>query len=193
MLMLLQICVSMNFSLRRILVIWQRMNLFTTGKYRQTNSKEAVMIQKTLAGVCLLLFLGFAVESAHALCVKVPKANVRSGPGTGYEIIWEVYKYMPFRKMGVSLSGEWYAVGDVDGDVNWIHRSLLTGSYDCAVVKTAQVNIRSGPGTNYPKASFSPAKQYHTFKVLKKKGKWYKLRDEWGDTGWIHKNFLWIN
>ena len=62
---------------------------------------------------------------------------------------------MPFSKVGVSLSGEWYAVKDVDGDVNWMHKDLLTGKYKCAVVKTEEVNIRTGPGTRYSKSGIA--------------------------------------
>jgi SH3-like domain-containing protein len=99
---------------------------------------------------------------------------------------------MPFLKVGVSLSGEWYAVRDVDGDVNWMHKRLLTNKYKCAVVKTDDVNIRTNPGTNYPKSSLSPAKKYYSFKVLKRKGMWVRVEDNWGGIGWIKRNYLWI-
>lgn len=140
-------------------------------------------------GIILSMFI---VRYSNALCVKAQKANLRDGPGTNYEIVWEVYKYMPFLKVGVSLLGNWYAVRDVDGDVNWIHKGLVTNRYHCAVVKTEEVNVRTGPGTKYSKSYSSPAKKYYSFKVLKRKGIWVKVRDEWGDTGWIHRNYLWI-
>jgi SH3-like domain-containing protein len=140
-------------------------------------------------GIILSLFV---LRYANALCINTEKANVRTGPGTNYEVIWEVYKYMPFMKVGVSLSGEWYAVKDVDGDVNWIHKRLLTNKYKCAVVKTEDVNVRTGPGTKYSKSFSNPAKKYHTFKVLKRKGAWVRVQDEWGSTGWIKRNYLWI-
>lgn len=44
----------------------------------------------------------------------------------------------------------------------------------------------------YAKSPLSPAKKYYSFKVLKRKGQWVKVKDEWGNTGWIHRNFLWI-
>lgn len=141
-----------------------------------------------LAVIFSLLTAGYA----NALCVNAQKANLRSGPGTNYGIAWEIYKYMPVAKVGVSLSGEWYAVSDVDGDVNWIYKRLLTDKYKCAVVDMDEVNVRTGPGTNYSKSPLSPAKKYYSFKVLKRKGQWIKVKDEWGNTGWIHRNFLWI-
>jgi len=138
-------------------------------------------------------FLLIAPIYSHALCVKVSTANLRSGPGKQYEKMWQVHKYMPLKKVGVSPSGYWYAVRDVDGDVNWIHKSLVTNQYQCAVVKSEIVNVRTGPGTTYDKKYIEPALRYDSFRVLKTKGSWVKVKDEWNDIGWIHNNFLWIN
>ncbi len=146
------------------------------------------------SALCACTFLACLVFStrSEALCTKVAKANIRSGPGTGHELIWEVYRDMPFEKVGESESGEWFAVRDVDGDVSWIHRNLVSSSYRCAVVKKATVNVRSGPGTRYRKTPWSPARQYDSFRVLKRQGSWIKVKDGWGGIGWIHRKFLWI-
>ncbi len=149
-------------------------------------------MKKLLIVLCITLSFNLIVRYADALCINTQKANVRTGPGKSYEVIWEVYKYMPFLKVGTSVSGKWYAVRDVDGDVNWIHKKLLTNRYSCAVVKTDEVNVRTGPGRNYPKSSLSPAKKYYSFKVLKKRGMWVRIKDEYGNIGWIHRNYLWI-
>lgn len=138
------------------------------------------------------IFVIFIVHPSQALCVKAAKANLRNGPGTGYEIVWEVFKYMPLVKVGTSLSGKWYAVKDVDGDVTWIHRNLVTTGYHCAVVKSETVNVRTGPGIRYSKSRISPAKQYYSFRVIKRKGSWIRVRDEWGGRGWINRNFLFM-
>lgn len=140
----------------------------------------------------VVMFSILTAGYANALCVNSSKANLRSGPGTNYDVVWEIYKYMPLVKVGVSLSGAWYAVSDLDGDVSWIHKSLVTGKYKCAVVNKDEVNVRTGPGTNYSKSPESPAKKHYSLKVLKKKGQWIKIKDDWGNTGWIHRNFLWI-
>ncbi|MGQ9571025.1 MAG: SH3 domain-containing protein [Thermodesulfovibrionales bacterium] len=34
--------------------------------------------------------------------------------------------------------------------------------------------------------------KYYSFRVLKRKGMWVKVRDEQGNIGWIHRNHLWI-
>jgi len=148
-------------------------------------------MKKILVALGMILSVLFILRNSDALCVGAQKANLRDGPVTNYEIAWEVYKYMPFSKVGISLSGEWYAVKDVDGDVNWIHKKLVTSRYHCAVVKTEEVSVRKGPGTGYSKCFFSPAKKYYSFRILKRKGMWVRVKDEQGNIGWIHRNYLW--
>lgn len=138
--------------------------------------------------IFLLLFLFHTVS--HALCVKVPEANLRSGPGTKYEKTWEVFKYMPFKRL--SKKRNWYKVQDVDGDKHWIYRKLVADSFNCAVVKVDKANIRNGPGTHFKKKHYSPSLKYDSYKVIKRKGKWVKVRDEFGDEGWIFRKLLWI-
>jgi SH3-like domain-containing protein len=138
-----------------------------------------------------ILFSLFILNNySYALCVNVPEANLRSGPGTKHEKTWEVFKYMPFDKQ--SAKGDWYKVKDVDGDFHWIYRKLVTNKFRCAVVKVDKANVRSGPGTGYSKNALSPALKYDSFKVIKIQSSWVKVIDEFGDTGWIFRKLLWI-
>jgi SH3-like domain-containing protein len=158
---------------------------------------DQYILRKTIMKLLLCLVYSVLFLSAplcsHALCVKASIANVRSGPGTGYEKIWQVYCFMPLKKVGVSISGDWYAVRDVDGDVSWIHKTLVTDEYHCAIVKSKTVNVRTGPGTNYPRKFSEPTSQYSSFRILRTKGAWIKVKDEWNNVGWIHNNYLWID
>ncbi|MGE5238327.1 MAG: SH3 domain-containing protein [Chloroflexota bacterium] len=143
-----------------------------------------------LTSVLTVILLSCAV--AEALCVKVQVANMRSGPGTHYSVLWEVNRHMPFVKVGRSSSGDWYAVRDLENDVMWIHKSLVTNHYRCAVVKSDKVNIRKGPGTKYAKSNAGPAMKYYSFKVLKTKGQWVRVKNDWEGEGWIHRDHLWM-
>lgn len=145
----------------------------------------------SVAGLTIIM-VTFVAGYAESLCVNAEQANVRTGPGTGYKIAWEVYRYMPFAKVGVSLSGSWYAVKDVDGDVSWIHKGLVTDRFDCAVVKKERVNMRTGPGAHHAASPAGPAEQYQSFKVLQRKGQWIKVKDDMGNAGWIYRAYLWI-
>ena len=146
---------------------------------------------KNILVVIVVFFLLFALHTyADALCVTVPEANLRSGPGAKYDKTWEVFKYMPFKKL--SQKGSWYKVQDVDGDAHWIYRKLVTGKFNCAVVKVDKANIRSGPGTQFDKKYFSPSLKYDSYKVVTRKGEWVKVIDEFGEAGWLFKKLVWI-
>jgi SH3-like domain-containing protein len=144
-------------------------------------------------GLLLLSFFSILIiftSTSHALCVNVPEANLREGPGTKHDKTWEVYKYMPFKKIGEK--GNWYKVSDVDGDTHWIYKKLVTSKIECAVVKVDKANLRTGPGTNYKQSPLGPADKYVTFKVIKRQGSWVKVMDELGETGWIFRKLVWI-
>jgi len=145
---------------------------------------------KIIFTVKVVLFLLIFNSVVYALCVTVPEANLRSGPGAKYEKTWEVFKYMPFKRL--SKKTNWYKVQDVDGDKHWIYEKLVSSKFSCAVVKADKANIRKGPGAHYHKKSFSPALMYDSFKVVKRKGEWVKVLDQFGDNGWIFRKLLWI-
>ena len=147
-------------------------------------------MKKCLILLLVLFSLILFADFSYALCVNVSDANLRSGPGTKYNKTWEVFKYMPFKRL--SKKGNWYKVQDVDGDIHWIYRKLITSKFKCAVVKVEKANIRSGPGTNYSKNALSPSLKYDSFKVLQTKSSWVKVIDEFGDKGWISRKLLWI-
>jgi SH3-like domain-containing protein len=174
----------------------QQKNLCGIGKRYGVHSmikKILMFLMKDFVISCFFLFMLLIPVQVSALCVKVSTANLRSGPGTNYEKMWQVYKYMPLRKVGTSVAGDWFAVEDVDGDVTWIYQSLVTSKYKCATVKSRIVNVRTGPGTKYRKKFPEPAQQYESFKVLQIKRPWVKVQDTWGNVGWIHKSYLWIH
>ena len=138
----------------------------------------------------LFLFLIIFSDNAYSLCVTADTANLRSGPGTKHDISWQVFKYMPLKKL--SKQGNWYKVQDVDGDTHWIYNNLVTDKYKCAVVNVDEANVRSGPGTKYKKTILSPLFQYESLKVLKTQGPWVNIMYESEDTGWVFKKLLWI-
>jgi len=145
-----------------------------------------------MGGLILLLVVLLSPINSDAVCVNVSTANLRNGPGKGYDVTWKVYRYMPLQKVGVSLSNDWYAVKDVDGEVAWIHESLVSSRSRCAVVKTDTAKIRTGPGLSYSPKFAEPAVKYESFKVVKLKDNWVKLEDAGKNVGWIYRNLLWM-
>ncbi len=148
------------------------------------------MTSKTLVPLTLSLIALLASAHALALCVDVPKANLRQGPGTQFEKSWEVYRYMPFRK--IEQRGNWLHVEDVDGDRHWIFHTLVSDRLRCAVVRGAKVNVRTGPGTHFVTSPLSPVEKYYSFRVLEERGDWVKVSDEVFDEGWIARQLLWM-
>ena len=56
-------------------------------------------------------------------------------------------------------------------------------------IKSHKVNVRAGPGTNYPilwvyKLRGYPVRATHHY------GGWYKILDVEGETGWVYQNFV---
>ena len=137
--------------------------------------------------IILLLIIVFAgVANAERLAVSAPVANIRSGPGTGHNVLWKVEQYFPV--LVIEKSGEWYRFEDFEGDKGWVHQSLV-GKIPAVITRNDTSNIRSGPGTNNP-VLFSVEKGI-PFKVLKRKDKWIQIEHADGDKGWIHKSLVW--
>ncbi len=136
--------------------------------------------------VMFLLCLMPGLALAERLSIKVPKANIRSGPGIKYEIIWQVGMYYPVQI--IKKSGHWYQFSDYEGDEGWISDKLL-GKQATVITVKDKCNVRSGPATKYP-VIFTTEKGV-AFKVLKKQGKWIKIQHPDGDQGWIYKTLVW--
>ncbi len=145
---------------------------------------------RSIRFACFLGFFAlFVTGEASALCVTSSEANLRNGPGTRYSVNWRVFTNMPLRKL--AQRGNWYKVQDVDGDKHWIHRNLVSNRLHCGVVKADRARVRTGPGKRYGQLDWSPARKYYAFQVLYQSGQWTKIRDEYGDMGWIARSLTW--
>ena len=147
---------------------------------------------KPLLVVSMFLFVVFSAGDvlAEKLTVNASVANIRSGPGTNYEVLWQVEKYTPLQILDTDKSGTWYYIKDFEGSIGWISKNLMS-KIDAVITKPREdrVNIRSGPGTDYD-VIFKAIKGV-PFKVLERKGNWIHLQHADGDKGWIHKILVW--
>jgi len=134
-----------------------------------------------------ILFILFSnVALAERLSVSVSVANVHSGPGKNYDILWKVEKYHPL--FILEKSDSWYHFRDFEGDEGWIYKSLLR-KIPSIITNRERCNVRAGPGTGY-KILFSVEKGV-PFKIIKRKGNWIHIEHADGDKGWIHKSLVW--
>ena len=132
----------------------------------------------------LILFAGQAL--AERVTVKSSVANVRSGPGKQYEILWKVEQYHPLEVL--TKSDQWIQFRDFEGDIGWIHGSLVA-RIPAVITKSDKCNIRGGPGTQFD--ILLTVERGIPFNVLKRQGKWLQVRHADGDLGWIHKSLVW--
>lgn len=150
--------------------------------------RHTANIKYKITGIIAVFFL---LSSAYAIAnerrsINKDIANVRSGPGTNYEIKWKVEKYHPI--IILKKQGDWYQYEDFEKEKAWVHKSLV-GKENSIITIKDDCNVRSGPGTNY-EIVFKVLRGV-PFKVLDKKGSWLKVKHADGDQGWIHKTLVW--
>ncbi len=113
-------------------------------------------------------------------------ANLRSGPGTNHDILWQVEQFHPF--IVIEKKGNWYHIRDFENDTSWVHESLV-GNIESVITIKSKCNIRSGPSTKDP--IVFTTEMGVPFKVLKKQGNWLNIEHADGDVGWVHNSLVW--
>lgn len=56
-------------------------------------------------------------------------------------------------------------------------------------IKVSEANLRAGPGTNFP-IELIYVKKHLVIEVVDAFDNWYKVLDEEGNTGWLHKSLV---
>lgn len=133
-----------------------------------------------------IIGLTSAVSAQQRMAVSVDVANIRSGPGTDYEQLWQVERYTPIRILD-SQEG-WYFFEDFEGTKGWIHKDLVS-DINTVITKKGLINVRKGPGTDHQVAF--QAEKGVPFKVLEKKGDWVHIQHSDGEKGWIYAGLVW--
>jgi len=155
--------------------------------------KEMIMkdyeLRPLLTGA-VFLFLFIFVTSASGIAadfVSVSRdgVNLRSGPDTKYNVLYELPAGYPLKIL--SRKGEWLKVRDFENDRGWIFSSLVSKT-PYVIVKVKQGNVRSGPGTNYDKVG-SVVREV-ILKQVKRDGNWVKIQHP-QLSGWVYKNLIW--
>ena len=147
--------------------------------------------QKEIRFFCLfivaVIWLPFSALADY-VAVKVPIANIRSGPDETKDVLWQVGTHHPLYV--IEKKGEWYHFKDFVGDEGWVHNSLVQ-KMKTVITKKDDCNVRSGPGTDTD-IVFTTEKGV-PFKVLKTNKKWINVEHADGDQGWVHNSLVWPN
>ena len=142
-----------------------------------------------LSGVLVLFTFTFVTTlsgiAADFVSVSRDGVNLRSGPDTKFEVVYELPVHYPLKIM--SKKGEWLQVSDFENDRGWIFSSLVSKT-PYVIVKVKEGNVRSGPGTNYDKVG-SVVREV-IMKKVKRKGDWVKVQHP-KLSGWVYKNLIW--
>lgn len=153
------------------------------------NVTTPTRLRLAAAGLCLA---ALAASVAHAqaadqmVSVQGSTLNMRAGPGTHTEVLWELKKGYPLRI--TQRRGNWLQVRDFEGDSGWVARSL-TGRTPYHIVKARVANIRGGPGTQH--RIVGQANYGELLRTREKRADWVRVERTEGRGGWIAKTLLW--
>ena len=134
----------------------------------------------------VILSLSAAAFAAEYVSVKKDAVNMRSGPDTQSNVVWQVFESYPLEV--IKRQGRWAYVVDFEGDKGWIYETLIS-SKKTVIVNVDSANMRSGPSTE--DAIIATVNKGVVFDVLEIKGDWMKLRYKNEITGWMHNSLLW--
>lgn len=111
--------------------------------------------------------------------------NVRSGPGTNYSIKGSLSSGKVVFLLS-ELNG-WYKVKLSNGDTGWVSSSYIskTDTYGKA---TGNLNVRSGPGTNYSVKTVLTSGEVVT--INKSSNSWYEIKTSSNITGWVSSKYI---
>ena len=140
-------------------------------------------------GLLLLISLITTSEQlfAERFSIIADKANIRSGPGAEYDILWQVEKHYPI--LVIQKRGSWYLFSDFEDDKGWVHKSLLGKTKTVITLRDGKNNVRKEPSMKSEKAFF--VEKGVPFKVIKNKGRWLYIKHSDGDMGWIYDSLVW--
>lgn len=127
-----------------------------------------------------------ADQQGQMVSIAGQQVNMRSGPGSGYPVLWELGFGFPLKVIGKKK--HWLRIKDFEGDTGWVHRKF-TYKNQTVIVTKKRVNIRSGPSTKDPVVGSA---EYTTcFNLLDKIKGWVKIEQPGGRDGWIKQNLVW--
>ena len=148
-----------------------------------------------LSALLLASAMPFAVSAEEVSAKTTEYVNFRTGPGTNYSSKGVIPSDTGITVTDTSNS-EWYAVRLSDGSTGYIYAEYIsvsgsntTEDGEVNAKTTADVNFRSGPGTNYnSKAVIGSG----TGIIVTDTGnsQWYAVRLTNGSTGYIYAEYI---
>ena len=148
-----------------------------------------------LSALLLASAMPFAVSAEEVSAKTTEYVNFRTGPGTNYSSKDVIPSGTSITVIDTSNS-EWYAVRLSDGSTGYIYAEYIsvsgsntTEDGEVNAKTTADVNFRSGPGTNYnSKAVIGSGTGIIVTDTSN--SQWYAVRLTNGSTGYIYAEYI---
>ena len=158
------------------------------GLHKEKEMKNRTLKQCVSVGVltvALICASTVSVVAAEFVSVLKDGVNLRSGPETKYEVLFQLPKGYPLKVL--ARKGKWLKVSDYENDRGWIYSPLVSKTR-YVIVKVKDGNVRSGPGTKYDRVG--KVARDVILKSIERKGDWIKVSHP-QLTGWVHKQLVW--
>ena len=139
--------------------------------------------------------------------VNTGAVNVRTGPGYGYPIVTIAYQGYTFSLLGRTGDNAWVRVRMVDTTEGWVNAGALNTnvpvgslpivnvttpptSGPTAVINTGALNVRTGPGIQFP--AVAAVYNGHVVTMLGRNAdsSWVKVRLFNGQEGWVNARYI---
>ena len=146
-----------------------------------------------------------AVQDNPVAIINTGAANLRYGPGIGYEIVAVANQGVTVSLLGRNADASWIKVQLDNGTQGWVSAILLTTSTDlstltlitdiadlnaAATVATGALNVRSGPGVTYSVLTNVGYGQSVGLIGRASDNVWVKVRLSTGQEGWANSSLL---
>ena len=131
-------------------------------------------------------------DSIGTIVVK-SEANIRAGAGTGYDKLGVAKVGTKLTVTDVTDDGKWYQVS-YNGKTGYINRNMVTVDeleYSATATVTGDVNVRSGPGSEYTKLGVAKTGDKLTVTGITGTN-WYQISYN-GKTGYVAGNYITVN
>lgn len=135
------------------------------------------------------LLILMAPAWASTASIGQEKVNVRKAPSLKAEVLFQAHLGYPVEL--AETQGKWVKIKDWQDKVGWVYQSLINKEVHTAVILPERVNLRKGPGMQYPVVS--QAKCGQVYKIFQVEKEWVKIGYyvENQAIGWIRKDLVW--
>ena len=164
---------------------------------------NATLIQ-TSTSIQSLPIVGAGAPPTPGAVVITGAANVRSGPGTVYNVVAVATNGQQVALLGRNADSSWVQIRLGNGTVGWINSSLVQpnvpiGSLPVvgdapatpgAVVNVGALNVRYGPGTGFGVITVVLRGQTVALVGRNSAASWVQVRLPSGTVGWVNANYV---